>query len=80
MSCNDQLFATGSFNRLIGLYDIDTMEHIATLKGHHGGVTNLQLSPDNMRLYSGARKVTRKKLEILLDAICQHDFFSVFKM
>ncbi|KAH7641489.1 Telomerase Cajal body protein 1 [Dermatophagoides farinae] len=56
LSCNDQLFATGSFNRLIGLYDIDTMEHIATLKGHHGGVTHLQLSPDNMRLYSGARK------------------------
>ena len=46
---------------MIGLYDIDTMEHIATLKGHHGGVTHLQLSPDNMRLYSGARKVTRKK-------------------
>ncbi|OTF80036.1 hypothetical protein BLA29_012691 [Euroglyphus maynei] len=36
------------------------MENIATLKGHHGGVTHLQLSSDNMKLYSGARKVYEK--------------------
>lgn len=33
------------------------MENIATIKGHYGGITHLHLSSDNIRLYSGARKV-----------------------
>lgn len=58
LTCNDKFYAAGSFSRVIGLYDVNTMENIAMLQGHQGGITHLLLSPDGTQLYSGARKVT----------------------
>lgn len=52
------MFASGSFSKLIGLYDSTSLENIATLQGQQGGVTHLLISPDGNQLYSGARKVS----------------------
>lgn len=51
------MFASGSFSKLIGLYDGTTCQSIAKLQGQQGGVTHLSISPDDNRLYSGGRKV-----------------------
>lgn len=57
IASGNKMFASGSFSKLIGLFDSASLENIATLQGQQGGVTHLLISPDDNRLYSGARKV-----------------------
>ncbi|UXI20371.1 Sodium/potassium-transporting ATPase subunit beta-2 [Sarcoptes scabiei] len=59
LDTSDRFVVSGSFTRLIGLYDAHNMENIATLLGHKGGVTHLRLSADGTKLFSGARKVKK---------------------
>lgn len=56
IASGNKMFASGSFSKLIGLYDSTSLENIATLQGQQGGVTHLLISPDGNQLYSGARK------------------------
>eukprot|EP00873_Tetraselmis_striata_P001711 jgi/Tetstr1/421975/TSEL_001221.t1 len=53
---NNDLFAAGTYSREIGIFgaDIDALQLV--LRGHRGGVTQIQFSPDGNYLYSGARK------------------------
>lgn len=57
LATGNKMFAAGSFSKLIGLYDTSSLENIAMLQGHKGGLTHLLISPDGNQLYSGARKV-----------------------
>lgn len=56
LGSGSKMFASGSFSKLIGLYDGTTCQSIAKLQGQQGGVTHLSISPDDNRLYSGGRK------------------------
>ena len=39
MHCSDgNILATGSFDRKVGLYDIDTGKLVRTIKGHSGSI------------------------------------------
>ena len=58
IASGNKMFASGSFSKLIGLYDGTSLQNIATLQGQQGGVTHLLISPDGNQLYSGARKVS----------------------
>jgi WD40 repeat protein len=49
------LIAAGSYSKTVGLYSL-TGSLVSILAGHRGGVTQVSFSPDNRRLYSGARK------------------------
>lgn len=57
IACGESLFAIGSYNRLISLYDIKSQSNIGVLQGHKGGVTHLIISPDETKLFSGGRRV-----------------------
>lgn len=56
LASTNELLATGSYNKSIGLYDLNSFENIAVLQGQKGGVTHLLISPDGNCLYSGGRK------------------------
>lgn len=44
---------------LVGIYCEQKGSLLTLLEGHQGGVTHLLFSPDGLKLYSGARKVSR---------------------
>ncbi|KAJ3193593.1 hypothetical protein HK101_004564 [Irineochytrium annulatum] len=50
------LFAVGTFNQNIGLYDSASWEMAYILEGVRGGITQVQFSNDGKYLYSAARK------------------------
>ncbi len=47
-------FASGSYDRTIRLWDVETWMHKHTLKGHAGGVSSVAFSPDGKQLASGS--------------------------
>ncbi|KAJ3676678.1 hypothetical protein LUZ60_004090 [Juncus effusus] len=50
------MFALGSYNQTISIYDENTMERLYVLHGQQGGVTHVQFSKDGNYLYTGGRK------------------------
>ncbi|XP_025419867.1 telomerase Cajal body protein 1 isoform X3 [Sipha flava] len=48
------IFAVGTYNKDIGVYGGNQLMYI--LRGHKSGITQLQFSPDGLKLYSGSRK------------------------
>ena len=55
---------SGSFNKLIRVWDFSTGEMINTLDGHKGPVYSLALTPDGKNLVSGSGDKTIKRWEI----------------
>lgn len=50
------IFAAGSYQGTIGIYNIDSKKMFCRLDGCHGGVTQLTFSADGTKLFSGCRK------------------------
>ncbi|XP_015363453.1 PREDICTED: telomerase Cajal body protein 1 [Diuraphis noxia] len=48
------IFAVGTYSKDIGIYGGNQLMYI--LRGHKSGITQLQFSPDGLKLYSGSRK------------------------
>lgn len=48
------IFAVGTYSKDIGIYGGNQLMYI--LRGHTSGITQLQFSPDGLKLYSGSRK------------------------
>ena len=53
---NGELLAAGTYLGGIGIYDTRTWEQLFLLKGHKGGITQVQFTPDGGFLLSGARQ------------------------
>jgi telomerase Cajal body protein 1 len=50
------MYAAGSYDKSIGLYDERTDKILNVLNGHKGGVTQIQFSISGWYLFSGGRK------------------------
>ena len=53
-SPDGQTFATGSWDRTIKIWDLNTTEEISTLEGHTDFVTSIIFSRDGQTLISGS--------------------------
>ena len=57
-SPNGDKVLTGSRDKPVQFWDTETGEHIATLTGHTGGVSNVVFSPDGNTIASGSHDGT----------------------
>ena len=64
-SPDGKMLASGTDNYTIQLWDVVTMQNIATLEGHTYGITSLAFSPDGKMLASGAGDKTIKLWDIV---------------
>lgn len=60
ISPNGEMFATGSKDKTIKIYETKSYKEVVTLMGHKGSVTCLRFSPDNKFLLSGSEDNTMK--------------------
>ena len=54
ISSNNRWIVSGSFNKTILIWDIETGEELKILKGHDAEVESIAISPNNRRIISGS--------------------------
>ncbi len=63
-SPNGKMFASGSKDKSIKLWDVETHREIVTLHGHSGPINSVNFSPDGKMFASGSKDKTIKLWDV----------------